>query len=324
MKRNLIIPVLFILGTLKGNAQILTNSNFVKISTVTQHILLADKNAFNISLLTTYGSGVTWDATGIKQQAGTPTINFMYGNPVSTPNGSLYPNSNLAQYDPALTAIIGYNYLQLTNDSLVWWGDYQPSSQHEIFQNPDKRLIFPFSYGYSFTDTYSKTNYSDATTVSSYQTGSRTVTFNGYGTLILPQGSFSNVALISELRTNSLGPNSTEFTWFNLDDGKQLMYYAENNGKITIFYTTDVPAGINLTEYPSKRIIKSNTVSNEIKIVDYSFYRYYSIIDIKGRVIKAGNLNELCIDVSYLPDGYYLLQLVGDDAIQYDKIIIVH
>lgn len=323
MKRILVIIFPAILAILKVNAQTLTYNNFVKSTSITQHVLIADKLTFNLSLLTTTGNGVTWDATGIKQQIGTPPVSFIYGDPSLTPNGSLYPNSNLAQYDPALTALIGYNYFQLTNDSIVSWGDYQPSTQHEIFQNPDKRLIFPLSYGDFFTDTYAKTNYSNATTISSYQTGSRTVTFNGYGTLILPQGKFNNVALISELRTNSLGPNSTDFTWFNLDDGRQLMYFAENDGKVTIFYTSDIPSGIK-TEMPDDRIIYSNTISDQIKIVENNSYQIYRLFDINGKLIKSGKLTENNINVADLTDGYYLLQLVGNKIIQNERIMIMH
>ncbi len=79
--------------------------------------------------------------------------------------------SNYARLDPELLSLIEVEYFNFSSDSMVLSGNYAPSGQHEIFQNPDKFLIFPFEYGQSFTDNYYKTNYSDATTISSYQFG---------------------------------------------------------------------------------------------------------------------------------------------------------
>ncbi|NLJ06474.1 MAG: T9SS type A sorting domain-containing protein [Sphingobacteriales bacterium] len=277
-----------------------------------------------MTMLITTGTGVIWDASGIKQQSGTPAINFVYGDPTLTPNGNLYPSSNYVQFDPMLTAVLGYLYYQLNSDSFVSWGDYQPSTQHEIFQNPDKRLIFPFTYGNSFNDTYSKTNYSNATTVSSYQTGSRTVSFNGFGKLILPQGSFNNVALISELRTNSLGPNSTDFTWYNLEDGRQLMYYAENNGKITIFYSTDSPSGMADNDQNQKLMIFPDPVSEKLQILNSSEIFDYQIFDLNGRLIKIGYTENSKIMINDVPAGLYILYLFSNDNYHFFKVNVSH
>ncbi|HPD64003.1 MAG TPA: T9SS type A sorting domain-containing protein [Bacteroidia bacterium] len=321
------LPGILCLMLLTGNhlySQSLTYTNFLKSLSLTQHVILADKNTFNTGLLTITGNGVTWDASGIKQQTGTPAINFIYGDPSLTPNGALFPSSNYAQYDPLLTSVLGYNYYQLTNDSFVSWGDYQPSTQHEIFQNPDKRLVFPFSFGNTFVDDYAKTNYSDATTISSYQTGTRTVIFSGFGTLVLPQGSFNNVGLVSELRTNSLGPNSTEFTWFNLDDGRQLMYYAENNGKITIFYSTDSPSGMADNDLNQKLMIFPDPVSEKLHIINSSENFDYQIFDLNGRLIKIGYTENSEITTNNIPAGLYILNLFNNENYHCFKVNMSH
>lgn len=225
-------------------AQTITYSNFSSALSSTLNIKVGDQASYNTALNTTTGNGVTWDASALIPQTGMPEIHFIYGSPGSTPNGSLYPAANYVFYDPALTSFVAYNYVNFSADSIVENGSYSPSTSHEIFQNPDKHLIFPFDYNQSFVDSYAKTNYSDATTISSFQTGTRTVTYSGYGTLILPQGSFTNVALISELRTNSLGPDSYTYTWYEVSSGKKLLLYESNDGDVLVAYNSDPAAGI--------------------------------------------------------------------------------
>ncbi|MCK6648848.1 MAG: T9SS type A sorting domain-containing protein [Bacteroidia bacterium] len=234
--------------------QTITYTNFSNALTDTLQVNIADNSSFNTGLLSINGTGVTWNASALTVASGIPTIHLSYGAPLSTPNGTLYPNSNFASGDPALSTVVGVEYYNFSADSVVMWGSYESNTSHEIFQNPDRRLIFPFAYGQSFTDTYSKTNYSNATTVSSYQTGSRTVSFNGYGTLILPQGTVSNVALISEVRTNSLGPNSTEYTWYNISNGKKLLMRSENNGNIITGWCSEILTSV-------EEIYKNSNVS---------------------------------------------------------------
>lgn len=241
MKKSYSLLLLLVGLATQVTSQTLTYAAFLNSLSNSLNVKIANNASFNTALLTTTGTGVTWNASGLTQQSGTPLVQFIYTNPSSTPYASLFPNSNYAQYDPALTAFLNYEYYQLSPTAWENWGEYSPNTAHEIYSNSDKRLQFPFSYGNSFTDTYAKTNYSNATTVSSNQTGSRTVSFDGFGTLILPQGTFNNVGMIRELRTNSLGPNSTVVTWWDINNGKQLLYFSENNGNVNVAYNSDNP-----------------------------------------------------------------------------------
>jgi len=234
-----------ILSGLSLMGQTITYNNFSAALSSNLSVNLADNSSFNPTLKTTTGTGITWDASSLVVATGVPIINLGYYASSTTPNGNLYPNSNFCFFDPALTAFVSYEYDNFSTDSITNWGSYEPSTAHEIFQDPDKHMIFPFNYGQSFSDNYAKTNYSDATTVSSYQTGSRTVNFNGFGTLILPQGTYSNVALITELRTNSLGPDSYEYTWYNISNGKKLLRRSENGSSISTVFCNELPTSIN-------------------------------------------------------------------------------
>lgn len=318
----------FIIVWCNTKSQTFTYSSFSMGMNSNTSIALADQNSFNTGLLSIVGSGVTWDASAIVQQAGTPIVQFGWYNPSTTPNGNLFPSSNFVYYDPLLTSVLEYQYYGVNSDSLVNWGVYGPNGAHEIYSNPDKSLVFPFSLNQVMTDTYAKTNYSDATTVSSFQTGSRTVTFSGFGTLILPQGTFSNIALVSELRTNSLGPNSTTFTWFDINSGKQLLYYAENNGNVNVAFSLINPSSgtienkeissLQLSPNPSNGIISIRGLEN-IKIISGAVFSY------SGKLMCENNLEMLQsgkLNVSDLAPGIYFLKINSAQNTFVSKVII--
>ncbi len=328
MKTKFTLLLLFI--TIQLSAQTITYSNFSASLSATLNAVIADNSSFNTALLTTTGNSVTWNAGSLIPQAGYPVIHLIYGAPAATPYGSLFPTSNYSQYDPALATALGYQYYKFDGDSISKTGEYEPSTgAHEIYQDADKHLIFPFSYGQTFADNYAKTNYSDATTISSFQTGTRTATFNGYGTLILPQGSFTNVALVSELRTNSLGPNSTEFVWFELNTGRQLMFYSENAGSVTSAYTNDIPTGINDLKSGNSSSVFPNPFSsaatlrfNSNKHIENAFLKVTNHLGQTVQIITV-NSNEIILNKESLEDGIYFYSLINsNETVSTGKFII--
>lgn len=324
------LTLIAILSGLNLFGQTITYSNFSNAITSTLSVNVADNSSFNSSLKTTIGNGVTWDASGLTVESGIPMINFSYSVSSSTPNGGLYPNSNYCFFDPSLTAFIAYEYENYNSDSIVEWGSYEPDASHEIFQDPDKHLIFPFSYGQSFVDSYAKTNYSDATTVSSNQTGTRTVTYNGFGTLILPQGTFTNVALISELRTNSLGSDSYLFTWYDISNGKKLLRRSENGSSISTAWCIDMPTNIekrniaeNITLYPNP--FSSSAVLNVISDIE-NIHLNMNIFNVLGKEILNLPITDgkTVISRNGLPSGLYFFTISkgSQEILKSGKIII--
>lgn len=326
MKRK--STLLLLLLSCLANAQTLTYSAYSSNLTGSFNVLIADNSTFNPALLTTSGTSAIWNASSLQPQAGYPLIHLQYGSPSSTANGTLFPLSNYVQYDPALTSVLQYEYYNFSADSMVMVGEYSPSGAHEIYQDPDKHLIFPFNYNQSFTDNYSKTNYSNATTVSSYQTGTRLVQFNGYGTLTLPQGTISDVGMITETRTNSLGPNSTDITWIKISSGKLLLKYSENAGDITIAYNADLNVSVNENSLLQKSFVSpnpcydkatvhfDNSEGNQVEV------EMTNLLGEKVLTVKSVS-SSVDIPVSTLKSGYYLYQILIENAIiSAGKIIV--
>lgn len=312
--KKIFTPFLLLLAT-GVQAQTITYGNFSAALNDTLPANIANNASFNPSLLSTTGNGVTWNASGLTAMASTPTVHLSFHAPATTPYASLYPAAAHVEFDPALTAAIPYNYLSFLPDSLVEWGNYDPDQEHEIYQNPDKRLIFPFAFGQSFTDTYAKTNYSDATTISSYQTGSRTVTFSGYGTLVLPQGSFSNVGMVTEVRTNSLGPDAYYYTWYDLSNGKRLLFHSENDGSITTVWCADAVTGIKEKEEQGKVVLFPNPVLSSFVLridrtvpLNNTVLKIYNAWGDEIRSVTIAN-HDARIGREGLPSGTFFYQL---------------
>lgn len=310
------ITCIALLTSLLAHAQTISFANFFPSVSTTLNAIMVEPSSFGMSLTTTTGTGVTWNAAGLTQQSGTPTLHLSYTAPVFSPHGSLFPASNYVQVDPALTAFVSYEYVNYGPDSVVLIGRYDPSSAHEIYQNPDKFLVFPFDYGQTFSDDYSKTNYSDSITMSSIQTGTRNVSFNGYGTLILPQGSFTNVALVSEVRTNSLGPDSHKYTWYDINNGKRLMMYEENAGTTTIAYNSDAATTVEAINSELSAKLFPNPMTNTAilkcnieNVNDNTILILYNVMGMKLRTIAIKS-NEVLIQRENLEEGtyFYVLQ----------------
>lgn len=327
--KKVILAILALNGFQFSTAQTLTYSNYSQALSNTLSVNVADNSSFNATLTTITGTGITWDASGLTPMNGYPVLHLSFNNTAGTPYASLYTNSNYAEYDPALTSVLGYTFYGISQDSIVEWGSYEPSGQHEIFQNPDKHLIFPFSYGQSFTDDYYKTNYSDATTISSYQNGTRTVSFNGFGSLILPQGTFTNVALITETRTNNLGPVSYVYTWYDINNGRKLLLRSENGSSITTAWCTDAVTGTEENAVSTPFSIYPNPASDYLMIEIHQKEKIKNaevkIYSLTGTLITVMNITQNKTSISttgFIPGIYFLQLTTGANSIVSKKIIV--
>lgn len=253
-------------------AQTISWNNFKHFPSNLQPIRLANTSSFNASLLTTTGNGVTWDASSLTPDAATPNIILGYYPTSKSAYASTFSYTNYVRLDTNYLTLLEQSFYQIYADSITLAGTYVPSSgKHEVYTNPMKTLVFPLNYGQSVVDDYAKTNYSNATTISSSQTGTNTIAFVGYGTLKLPQGSFNNIAMVSMVRTNSLGPNSLEVSWYDIQTGTALLIYESNNGSTTIGYNTrtTLPTGIDKVLFRNHFEIQNNG-SNNITVVNHS------------------------------------------------------
>jgi hypothetical protein len=324
--KKLLLTFLLPVAFMPTMAQTITYAAFSQALTVSNSFTVANNSSFNPALSAVTGNGVSWNAAGLTAQTGMPTVTFSYNSPSSTPYAALYPSANYAEYDPALTSVVAYNYYGFSADSIVEWGSYDPSTQHEVFQNPDKQLVFPFSFGNTFTDTYAKTNYSNATTVSSYQNGTRTVVFSGFGTLTLPQGTFTDVCLVSETRTNNLGPDSYTYTWYQLGTGKRLLYRDENGSSITTAFTNQAPStGLNDSFAASVFQVSPNPAQNKICVNSNKRMKEINLYNMLGELLLT-HPADACrenVFIDQVSEGVYVIEALNEDNTKARKKVLI-
>jgi len=132
------------------------------------------------------GANQTWDLSTISGSSGGLTNNV---TPSSTPNGSNFPTSNLAA-DNTTTGSTGYYFT--SSSVLQILGAVGGSGSTVItYSNYEDILHFPFNYNNSYNDQWAASFQSAG--YNYYRTGNTTVTADGYGTLITPNGTYTNV-----------------------------------------------------------------------------------------------------------------------------------
>lgn len=163
-----------------------------------------------------------WDFSTLSTQY--PTITSHYIAPDSTFNAALFPNANLCDYD-SVHATCYYYYADSTRFSYI--GTASSNSNHidEIYLNPQATYRYPLTYNTHYTDSVSEIRvYQNGSSMdSAIIRGKADWNVVGYGTLILPSGTFNNVlkVVITDTQTIQRPPTPnlitryfTETCWF--------------------------------------------------------------------------------------------------------------
>ncbi len=131
-------------------------------------------------------AGFTFDASSAQLGPGNQS---QWVTVASTPYASSFPQATMAS--TGLTNQDTYSYFQIANNEFLNWGLYG-TQMSVIYTNPEKLYQFPLTYGSSWTDNFSGT--ATASGFSMTRTGTTAVAYNGHGTVIMPFGTFNNVA----------------------------------------------------------------------------------------------------------------------------------
>lgn len=258
----------------------------------------------------TLGTGVTWDCSNLMVDALYPIINFSVLSPAGTMYAADYPTSNWYFTDPAIANLFGHHYYIMSNDSLVLLGEHTPGNSYEIYDDPELDLIFPMAYSQTVNNTYSKTNYLANGNVSSYQTGDITLTYEGNGTLILPTATYTDVAKLKSVRTNSLGPTTTSYLWVNATTGERLMM-VDNVGTNNVVFKSDAPTQLQQTELEKQvsciSYLGKNVLLNSVDIIDA-----INVFNQMGQKVYSNNTvaqNNVYINLSQVNTGIYFISI---------------
>lgn len=228
------------------------------------------------------GPNETWDiASSTFTAAG--TMNFQTST--GTTFADDYPHANWAwvQNTPLGTDHV---YLQITSAQVDIWALRVPSSP-SIYTDASKIMVFPLSYGGTFTDTYVSNN------------GSSDIlwTYAAFGSLTTPMGVFDNVVKMTS--------DEGDLILWNTSPLYPVLYY-EGSGLALAFAQNNV--GVEEKAAPSL-LTAPNPCHGELFVRHAVPGAQWSIVDAQGRTMSTGRLADTNgrLSVSGLEAGTYVL-----------------
>jgi len=248
----------------------------------------------------TGGANHTWDFSALTPVTGGYA---QFVTPASTPYAASYPAATRAvKIDiPSLGTIYEYDIVSNTKWEMLA-GNVTASSGDNYTANP--KTMVPFSF--HFSDVVVDTFYKNAT-------GPYTVemTYDGYGTLVTPFGTYNNVIRMKR----SFGGNDYYYDWYSTSPYLSIVVSYDNNTQKFTF-TGSSTTGVNkVTAAKANVIIYPNPFSETTKIAvnttEDLTKAIFTLADLTGRVVKEmpANTHELLLSREGLNPGIYFYSI---------------
>lgn len=289
-----------------------------------QPILTSSLNPSNGTTFTAYyldnisinvgnaGANKVWDFSNISTNY-TDITDYTYYNASSTPYANKFPDANLAVEVSSSPGL--YTYQKTTLTKIESMGYY--SNQYSLFYSDYYiAMKYPFTYGDSYTDTYAHP----------YSSGTITVKADGYGTLKLPYGTYTNVLRV---KTTDVGTYYTMTTYSYYAEncvGAPLMSISDNSTTKTVNLFWGVLTG-NITTSLDETIDTSNDIrimntASQAGSISFSIIREQEleikIYDQLGKQVQlytkkkyTTGINKL--ELPQLRQGIYIIHFLDSD-----------
>lgn len=280
------------------------------------------------------GSGQTWDYSAIRD-SGISTTSYVV-NPATTPYANLYPGATIAFYTTSGTDT-AYVYDQVSSSRYTFLGNYY-DLVGGVYYDP-ARVIFeyPLSYGGAYAHTFGGSTDNGDTI-----TGVDSFTADGYGTLRLPYGTFSDVLRVKYV-IHSHSVNSGAGFFENIDQVQYSYYtlgyhsslfdiqYTTNNingvviSATTAQYAKGVSTGIHDMTDASQFSVYPNPSNGSFTISsDMVSGGDVTITDLTGTILWQEKLtaDQQRVSVSPPAKGIYLVTIKNDKGTVTKKLIV--
>ena len=204
-----------------------------------------------------------------------------------------------------------YSYYNKTANVMEELGGSTSSAVDYSYIDPYTLLVFPFTFGTISTDSAQEVGQSSPI--------SETITYDAYGTLITPFGTFNNVIRASRLQNNTY----TDFIWYNTVPFAPILEVWEQIGGERDF-TFYEPSTLATPAFEKKPIYVYTNLSNEslnIVIDDSMQISQTSIFDLSGKKILNQANNSNSINIERLASGIYFVQVDTNNGIFTQKFI---
>lgn len=265
------------------------------------------------------GNNVTWDLSGMTSSS-VVTVTALAANP------------SFAGTDMTLT-YSGQSslYVDFTTTEYNINGMFQiPTSATITYSDPMKYYEFPMSIGEAYTDNFEATFTSGGFLFT--RTGTISNEVDGYGTLITPQGTYTNVLRVHSVQEytdvfdmGSMDVVIDNYTWIKAgihNEIAMVQTMTSDVGSGSSAYYISNTLGIDKNELSSLKVYP-NPSNDQITVSNSDRIDFVEISDLNGKIVYTANTGSLVevIDISRLENGIYYLTIHSNNAVGVQKII---
>lgn len=247
------------------------------------------------------GANQTWDYGNL---VGDTFYQQYYADVAGLPFNSQFPNANLGDSNVFAGGIgVAYGFYELTNSYLTLWGIAGVANADYI--DPVDNYVFPFNYQQVHVDSFETVQEGP---------GLITTTYDGYGTLISPLGTFTNVVRVkNEIYKQATNTFSTSYLWVDVVTG--FIHFSVDGNDIQWVDQSMIATAIDEATQndPLARVYPTigdgnyqlENLSNETLEV--------TVLDISGRMVFSTSVNTVmyAINLTKEPAGVYLVRVVN-------------
>jgi len=298
---------LFLIGLSTVAQPVINSSDFDNLN-VSYIIKNATSSTLNEGIA---GVNIIWNFSSLiltaDPQVGLETVTQVANGPFS----NSFPNANYVFKTSSNGNDDYYSYYNKTANVMEELGGSTSSAVDYSYINPYTLLVFPFTYGTISTDS--------AQEVGQGSPISETITYDAYGTIITPFGTFNNVIRASRLQNNTY----TDFIWYKTSPFGPILEVSELIGGERDF-TFYEPSTLTTPSFENKTIYVFTSCSNEslnIVIDDSMQINQTSIIDLFGKKIIQQDSNSNSVNIESLARGIYFVQVATNNGIFTQKFI---
>lgn len=260
------------------------------------------------------GMNQTWNfSTAIQSGNATYTVPPVSGIPC----GNQYPNCNLG------IGTGGYEMMQITSTEYNCLGNtITPGQANFVYSDVEKRFAFPLNYNNNFSDAFSGVS---NVTQTINRNGTQTVTYDGYGTIITPIGTYNNAIRIRRTVTwtdsSQSGSSSCSgdyYYWFAPGYRYPVAQIWSLNCLSTgAMFLQSITIGVNELESALLTVsVFPNPFSSTLQInfSEQCLQQTATITDATGRILRTFVISctSMNLDLADLKAGLYLIG-VGDN-----------
>lgn len=252
----------------------------------------------------TTGADKTWDYSALTLQS---TGAVVYSPSPGTPYASTFFQANFTHH------YVGsfnetWHYYKVSDDKIELHAEIFPGIFAANYTpNPKTIIEFPYTFNRTYTDTYKIVGEPEV---------AFTATYDAYGTLILPFGTFHNV-----IRQKIVTNGQADYIWYNIEPFYPLLQTSLENNLLGLMQNSTLgqaefqDTALSVYPNPAQDVVNIHFEDPQIQKLMLEVY------DLTGKMIlaKTANANTAIVPTAGFASGFYLLKVTDQNGRTYSQ-----